>query len=90
MIEKTADDSDLASQREAQNNEQALIRRRAEEEKRIAATKTALEHGNFDGVHCIDAECGAPLPASRIIDHRMLCTSCQAIREKQNKLKGFR
>lgn len=90
MIEKTADDSDLASQREEQHNEQARLRLQQAEEQRIAATKTALDNGNFDGKHCIDAECGEPLPATRIIEHRMLCTSCQSLREKQNKLRGTR
>ncbi len=90
MIEKCADDGDLASQREAQHNEQALIRRRAEESQRIEATKTARKEGNFDGVHCIDDECGVELPAERIADHRMLCTSCQSRREVFAKQRGGR
>lgn len=90
MIEKCADDGDLASQREAQHNEQALIRRRAEEEKRIAATKTALENGNFDGVHCIGEECGEELPAERLAEYRMLCTPCQARREVLARQRGGR
>ncbi len=90
MIEKCADEGDLATQREQQNNEQAYIRRQAEEAARIRATQIARNNGNFDGVHCIGLDCGDELPPARIAEHRMLCTSCQAIREQQNKLKGTR
>lgn len=85
MIEKTADDSDLASQREQQHNEQALVRLQQAEAQRILATQTAIDNGNFDGVHCIDEECGEELPPERRADYRMLCTSCQTLREATNK-----
>lgn len=90
MIEKCADDGDLASQREAQNNEQALIRNQAAEAARIQATKAALENGNFDGLHCIDEECGEELPPQRLAEYRMLCTTCQSRKEVLAKQRGGR
>lgn len=89
MIEKCADELDMASQREVQNRDQELERQRRDEAARVAATKAALAEGTFDGKHCIEEDCGEELPALRLAEHRMLCTSCQARRETQRKQRGL-
>lgn len=86
MTDKCSDNSDLASLREAESNEQALARARSKESARIRATQIAINDGDFDGEHCI--ECEVDLPAERIADHRMLCTGCQSAVERLKKMRG--
>lgn len=90
MIEKCADEGDMATQRETLANEQAQIRHQQEEAARIKATKTALASGDFDGKHCIVEDCGDELPPLRLAEHRMMCTSCQSRRETQSRQRGVR
>lgn len=38
-------------------------------------------HPDFDGAHCVEDDCGEPLPPARLAMGRIRCTECQARRE---------
>ena len=88
MIEKSADEFDVASQLADQANEQARLRMAAAEALRIRRTQIAINDGDFDGIHCVEPDCGVELPATRVANHCMRCTACETRLEKQNKLRG--
>lgn len=49
--------------------------------------KSAHErHPNFDGLHCVEEDCGVELPRERLNAGRVRCFDCQSLREKQERL----
>ena len=37
----------------------------------------------FDGVHCVEDDCGDEIPPGRLALKKIRCITCQAIREKR-------
>lgn len=77
-LEKTADPSDMATQIQDRNNEQAWLRMR-----KSLAPQT---HPDFDGAHCLD--CADDMPPERLAAQRIRCTLCESKIEKRNKQRG--
>lgn len=47
-----------------------------------ARGKSAPEHDpEFDGVHCVDEDCGVEIPAARLALGKIRCVDCQAVLE---------
>lgn len=71
-----ADPADLGNERAELHLAFALAR---------AVGKSAPEsHPDFDGVHCI--ECAEPIPAERLLLHRIYCVECQRVRERRRAM----
>jgi RNA polymerase-binding transcription factor DksA len=53
---------------------------------------TSLEvpekHPNFDGLHCVEEDCGIEIPAERLAHGRVRCVDCQTRKESRGKLFG--
>lgn len=43
----------------------------------------------FDGVHCVEDECGIEIPAARLAMGKVRCVDCQMRREKMNRMRNF-
>jgi hypothetical protein len=80
ILEKSADDLDMASQLQEQQNEQALERMRA-----VPKVQT---HPDFDGEHCV--ECEVDMPTERLAAGRVRCTICESAIEVKLKFRGVR
>lgn len=46
-------------------------------------------HPDFDGVNCVEADCGEPLPELRLKMGRIRCVPCQEKLEKLRKIRGY-
>ena len=75
MIEKTADQIEMASQIQEKINEQGLAL--------VRAAGGPQKHPDFDGEHCVD--CEDDLPPVRIAYGRIRCTPCQTAAEQAAK-----
>lgn len=67
--EKSADDLEMAAHLQDQLNTAG-----------VAAARQAMapqKADGFDGVHCVEPDCGEPLPPVRIAYGRVRCTDCQ-------------
>lgn len=42
-------------------------------------------HHRFDGIHCVEDDCGVVIPAARLAQGKVRCTDCQAERELAHK-----
>jgi RNA polymerase-binding transcription factor DksA len=62
--------------------ERSIAQRRAE-----AAPE---RHPDFDGTHCVEAECGAVIPAPRLDAGRIRCVECQSRIERERSVYGRR
>lgn len=50
------------------------------------ANQVCQEHDpSFDGVHCIEPDCGDEIPEGRLALGKIRCVACQAWREKRLK-----
>lgn len=61
---------------------------RLEQAQRDAGVRAAARQANetsdlFDGVHCIEPDCGEPIPQARLALNKVRCVTCQAAREKR-------
>lgn len=54
---------------------------RAEAEADARAAAAPQHHPDFDGLHCIEPDCGAEIPAGRLALGKIRCVDCQALRE---------
>lgn len=45
-------------------------------------------HPDFDGLHCVEEECGVEIPGERLEMGRIRCVECQARREANAKRFG--
>lgn len=86
MIEKCTDPLDMAAQLQDQANEQAIEIQRRLETRRLQVVATALEEGEFDGMHCV--VCDDYIPSLRRRQHHMHCTPCAQTIETKNKRMG--
>ena len=50
---------------------------RAEAEREAHVACAPQTHPNFDGVHCVEADCGDEIPAGRLSLGRVRCRECQ-------------
>jgi hypothetical protein len=82
MIERTADDLEMAGALQEHYNAEGRAR-----SERALAPET---HPDFDGVHCVEADCGVELPAVRLAYKRIRCTPCATAAEHRAKLAGRR
>lgn len=44
-------------------------------------------HPAFDGVHCVEEDCGVDIPHARLAMGRIRCVDCQALLEKRARLE---
>lgn len=44
-------------------------------------------HPDFDGVHCVEDDCGVVIPKLRLDMGRVRCVDCQALLEKRGALR---
>lgn len=45
-------------------------------------------HPDFDGVHCVEKDCGVDMPPERLTARRVRCVECQRIIEKRESAYG--
>lgn len=64
-----------------------MTERAVEEQRRLSAPQT---HPLFDGVHCVEEECGEEIPAPRLALGRVRCVSCQERAEKSDRARPAR
>lgn len=76
-IEKTADETDFATQVE-EVSRQAHI---DEVRRRMKPEQEPDEHGNYPHPDCV--ECGNELPQARLKLGRILCVECQTVKERR-------
>lgn len=76
-MERTADELDMAADLQQRANDDGLARVRLQ---------LVQSHPDFDGVHCIEPDCGEELPAVRIAYKRVRCAACQTEVERREKL----
>lgn len=77
MIERSADQLDIAADLQDQANEQALANFRKSDKPQA--------HPDFDGAHCLD--CGDDMPELRLQMHRIRCTSCETVVEQARNFR---
>jgi RNA polymerase-binding transcription factor DksA len=54
----------------------------------VVVSKLAPEqHHRFDGLHCVEEDCGVDLPAQRLTDGRVRCIDCQTRKEEATRRK---
>lgn len=78
MLEKSADEFEVASQQEALRTLSSV--------KDVQKLLEPQKHPDFDDEHCLD--CHADMPQQRLTDGRIRCTACET--EIEEKAKGFR
>jgi len=50
--------------------------------------KSAPEHdAHFDGAHCVEEDCGVPLPRERLNMGKVRCVDCQVLAERRRALR---
>ena len=74
-VEKATDVLDIASQVEQQSRDAQInqLRQQAAPEK---------DH-RFDGLHCVEEDCGVEIPAARLAHGKVRCVDCQRILEAE-------
>ncbi len=77
-VERTADESDRASQIEFSHNLECLDR--------IRLMTRPESHPAFDGAHCVT--CDDPLPRERLGLGRVRCVTCQTTIERAAQRRG--
>ena len=55
----------------------------AEAERRARGKSAPESHPDFDGVHCVEDECGVAIPAGRLNLGKVRCVDCQSLLEKR-------
>lgn len=78
--DKSADPADNASADEAKFLYSVLAN--------AAERMKPQHHPDFDGEHCVNEDCGEPLPPGRVAAGRVYCVSCQEVREKRGMQQG--
>ena len=74
LIEKSADENDMASDMEEAFRERAI---------EIVQLNLKQHHPDFDGVNCLD--CGETMIELRLTMGRIRCVYCQGIEERKQK-----
>lgn len=60
-----------------------------EDARRRAAGKSGPERDlRFDGLHCVEEDCGVKIPAPRLALGRVRCVECQSQLEKRTRMKN--
>ena len=54
--------------------------------KNHAAKVQPEQHPDFDGTHCVEPDCGIPIPAARLKLGKVRCVDCQQRLEHRRKL----
>lgn len=85
MIERSADVLDMASDLQDRMNQDgiALAQRALEQEQPPQGVQ-------FDGLHCVEEDCGVELPPVRIAYKRIRCSACQQRIEDAERRRGRR
>lgn len=82
MIERNADVLEDASN---------IHQRMNDEGREVSANAIRPQfHPDFDGKHCVEADCGVELPPVRLAYKWIRCTTCQGAVEKRLRLQGRR
>ncbi len=55
------------------------------EVKAARALSAPEHHPDFDGLHCIEEDCGTEIHPDRLAMHRIRCVDCQARKEARGK-----
>lgn len=83
--ERSADDLEQASHLQEQLN---MGGRKACENALAPQTPKGKDGQHIKVTHCIEEDCGEPLPPIRIEMKRTRCTTCQILEDKRTKLQG--
>lgn len=51
----------------------------------VRARLAPESYHSFDGVHCVEEDCGVDLPEQRLTDGRIRCVDCQQLKEERIK-----
>ena len=51
-------------------------------EQRARGKSGPQSHPDFDGLHCVQPDCGAEIPAGRLALGRVRCVECQGLKER--------
>ena len=49
----------------------------ADAQRRALGRSAPESHPDFDGVHCVEQDCGAEIPEARIVLGKVRCVECQ-------------
>lgn len=44
-------------------------------------------HPNFDGLHCVEEDCGVEIPQARLDHGRVRCVDCASLMEKRRSMR---
>ena len=61
----------------------------ADAERRARGKSAPEKHPDFDGLHCIEEDCGIEIPAARLNMGKVRCVDCQMLRERRERLAEF-
>jgi RNA polymerase-binding transcription factor DksA len=57
---------------------------------RRARGKSGPEHDSrFDGLHCVEEDCGVEIPRERLNALKVRCVDCQARLEKRRRMEPY-
>ncbi len=45
------------------------------------------KHPDFDGIHCVEEDCGVEIPPGRLLHGKVRCVDCQHALEKRTALR---
>jgi len=61
----------------------------ADAERRARGKSAPEQHPDFDGVHCVEPDCGVAIPPERLNAGRARCIDCQILIEKRAKMTQY-
>lgn len=54
----------------------------ADAERRARGKSAPESHPDFDGSHCVEENCGIPIPKARLALGKVRCVDCQSLKEQ--------
>ena len=61
----------------------------ADAERRARGKSAPESHPDFDGIHCVQEECGVEIPAGRLALGKVRCRDCQELLETNKHRDSF-
>lgn len=61
----------------------------ADAERRARGKSAPESHPDFDGLHCVEEDCGVVIPRERLNVGKVRCVDCQRLREERARLAQY-